>query len=487
MTMHTSYLQEFLTSPKPDRTLIEHMARLIELRRQNYKDGGAAASWHPGEPLKLLLSCYGGGGNVGADIRVVEIIRQLRAIFGEKNLDLGVLVVGLPLTSEGFSGVRQEIIENYFPTFLYERSAAYHGVVACEGSLFKSNFSDAYSAMIAASLGLATAEHKPSIAYGAEAGKMSAELQDFVRYSCDEALILCRNEASTRVLEPLGLRAVSAADTAWTFNPGPPERSEEILRAHGWDGSAPILCMCPVNPFWWPIRADMTMAAELETMGKHADLHYGSVFFHHHSEVAERSYRQYLKGFAEAITAALAERPGTFPIIIGMERLDRRACADLADLLPAPPPQFISGDYDMYEIVSLLRRSSLLVSSRFHAIVSTMPAQVPSIGISLDERIGNLMGQQGRTDLVLNVNDPDLEHSLLSAIQTIECELEEVADRTGRLVAHEVRKMGLMGMEFVEEIGRCLPDYERPRLPRTWEAHLPALPATIIGLLEKYA
>lgn len=485
--MHTPYLQEFLTSPEPDRTLIEHMVRLIEQRRQNYADGGAPVTWRPGEPLKLLLSCYGGGGNVGADIRVVEIIRQMRAIFGEKNLDLGVLVVGLPLTSAGFAGVRQEIIENYFPTFLYERAAAYHGVMACEGSLFKSNFSDAYSAMIAASLGLASAEHKPSVAYGAEAGKMSAELQDFVRYSCDDALILCRNEASTRALEPLGLRTVSAADTAWTFNPAPPARAEEILREHGWDGSAPVLCLCPVNPFWWPIRADMQMAAELETLGKHADLHYGSVFFHHHSEAAERSYRQYLKGFAGAITAALAERPETFPILVGMERLDRRACADLAALLPAAPPQFISGDYDMYDIVSLLRRSSLLVSSRFHAIVSTMPAQVPSIGISLDERIGNLMGQQGRQDLVLNVNDPNLEHSLRNAIRTIEAEREEVAKRTGRLVAAEVRKMGLMGMEFVEEIGRCLPDYERPRLPRSWEAHLPPLSPAITDLLEKYA
>jgi len=485
--MHTQYLQEFLTSAEPDQTMVEHLARLIELRGQQYSKSGASASWRPGKPLKLLLGCYGGGGNVGADIRVVEIIRQMRAIFGEKNIDFGALVVGLPLTSEGFAGVRQEIIETYFPTFLYERAAAYHGVIACEGTLFKSNFSDVYSAMITAGLGLASAENKPSIAYGAEAGKMSPALVNFVKYSCKDALIQCRNEASTALLEPMGLRAVTGADTAWTFNPAPSERSEEILREHGWDGKAPILCMCPINAFWWPIRADMKMAAELETQGLHKDLHYGSVFFHHHSEAAERSYRQYLSGFAAAITAALAERPGTFPIIVGMERLDRRACADLAALLPSSPPQFVSGDYDMYEIVSILRQSSLLVSSRFHAILTTMPALVPAIGISLDERIGNLMGQHGRKDLVLNVNDLDLEHSLLNAVRTIEGEREEVVDRTGRLVTEEVRKLGLMGMEFVEEIGRCLPDYERPRLPRAWEAHLPSLPANVTALLEKYA
>jgi polysaccharide pyruvyl transferase WcaK-like protein len=40
----------------------------------------------------------------------------------------------------------------------------------------------------------------------------------------------------------------------------------------------------------------------------------------------------------------------------------------------------------MYQLVSILRRCHLLVSSRYHGIVTCMPALVPSAGVTMDER-----------------------------------------------------------------------------------------------------
>ena len=46
---------------------------------------------------------------------------------------------------------------------------------------------------------------------------------------------------------------------------------------------------------------------------------------------------------------------------------------------------FSADNFDMYQIVSILRCSSLMVSSRYHAIVTSMPAiMVPSAGVTID-------------------------------------------------------------------------------------------------------
>ena len=46
-------------------------------------------------------------------------------------------------------------------------------------------------------------------------------------------------------------------------------------------------------------------------------------------------------------------------------------------------PSFGSDDFDMYALVSILREARLMVSSRFHGIVTAMPALVPSAGITM--------------------------------------------------------------------------------------------------------
>ena len=48
--------------------------------------------------------------------------------------------------------------------------------------------------------------------------------------------------------------------------------------------------------------------------------------------------------------------------------------------LLAGAPVLVSDEYDMWDLVSILRQATLLVSSRFHAMVSTIPARSALIG-----------------------------------------------------------------------------------------------------------
>ena len=62
-----------------------------------------------------------------------------------------------------FDGTTQVHLPDVFPPFLFREVHANHGVVSCEGSMFKSKFANALTTMMIGSLGLASAENKLSV------------------------------------------------------------------------------------------------------------------------------------------------------------------------------------------------------------------------------------------------------------------------------------------------------------------------------------
>ena len=99
-----------------------------------------------------------------------------------------------------------------YPHFVYDTVHRVHGVVACEGSMFKSKFANALSTYMVGALGCAAAENKLAVGWGGEAGNMDPSLRSLVRRYCQDALILCRNEASQDVLSELGVASEAGTD-----------------------------------------------------------------------------------------------------------------------------------------------------------------------------------------------------------------------------------------------------------------------------------
>jgi polysaccharide pyruvyl transferase WcaK-like protein len=137
-----------------------------------------------------------------------------------------------------------------------------------------------------------------------------------------------------------------------------------------------------------------------------------------------------------------------------MESLDEGACRDVADRLGGVPV-LTSHQYTMYELVSILRASDFMVSSRYHGIVTSMPGLLASAGITMDERIRNLMGERGHGNLLLEVDDPDLEARLVDVLETLYQDKDEIRDGIGRCVVSNPQKMAKMGVYFEEHVQRC--------------------------------
>jgi hypothetical protein len=168
-----------------------------------------------------------------------------------------------------------------------------------------------------------------------------------------------------------------------------------------------------------------------------------------------------------------------------MERLDAVACRDIAAGLPGTPI-FTSDEYNMFEMVSLLRACTYMVSSRYHGIVTCMPAQVASAGVTMDERIRNLMRERGHEHLFLTVEDADLEPKLLRIMETLVAEAETVREGIGRCVVRNLKTMARMGTYLEDAVRRTYPEFPLRQGVLSWEDYLPPLSDTLVRLVERY-
>ena len=466
-----------------DFLLVAWVSALIEIRRLGWIFG-LGRRWEPGEKLRLLFAGYNGTRNTGSDVRVQEMLAQVRHIVGAKNVDFSVSTFDFDRTRGYFAGAHQVYLPNAFPLFLFREVRKNHGVIACEGSMFKSKFANAVTTFFTGALGMASAENKLSIAYGAEAGHMDALLQKMCARYARESLVITRNVESQTVLRNLGVATNLGTDTAWTFEPHPGSYARGVLRQAGWDERTPVLAVCPIHPFVWPVKASLgKLLLRMTTGAFRASQYRGPYFFTAGPEV-DRKYRHYISSFANALSA-FRERHHVFPILVAMERLDAGACRDIAAHQPGVPI-FTSDEYDMFQLVSILRSCSYMVSSRYHAIVTSMPALVASAGVTMDERIRNLMYERGHKHLLLTVEDADLEPRLLQVMEALVREAESVRDGSGRTVVRNLKLMARMGIFLEEGVRSTYPEFPLQSGVRSWEEYLPPLSATLKELLLRY-
>jgi polysaccharide pyruvyl transferase WcaK-like protein len=219
--------------------------------------------------------------------------------------------------------------------------------------------------------------------------------------------------------------------------------------------------------------------------GAYKDSHYRTVYFHNSGPAADRAYQHYLNSIANAL-AAFRKKHNVFIILAATERLDARPANKISEKLGGVPI-LTSDQYNMYELVSILRSCHMMASSRYHGIVTSMPGLVPSCGITMDERIRNLMRERGHQELLMTVDDPDLEQKLLGALEILTTEGERIADGIARTVVRNLKVMARMGVFFEEELQRRYPEFPTRRGEWSWEDYLPPMNDSLRQLVAAYS
>lgn len=466
-----------------DFILVAWVSALIGMARMRWMLG-RGKRWKSEEKLRLLFAGYNGTRNTGSDVRVNEMLHQIRHVLGAGNVDFSVMTQDFERTKGYFEGTQQVHLPDMFPPMLYREVGQSHGVIACEGSMFKSKFANALTTMMIGSLGLASAENKLSVGYGGEAGHMDPLIRNMCARYVSESLVITRNTESQSLLHSLGIQAELGTDTAWTFKPHPQEYAQKVLRQAGWDGKTPILVICPIHPFVWPVSASIAKYAARLTTGAYKESQYRTVYFHESGSEVDRKFQSYISGITNA-TKAFLQRHQVFPILVAMERLDAVACREIAARIPGTPI-FTSDDYDMFQMVSILRACTYMVSSRYHGIVTCMPSLVASAGVTMDERIRNLMRERGHEHLFLTVDDPELEPKLLQIMETLVRERDSVREGIGRTVVRNLKMMARMGVLLEDAVRRQYAEFPLRSGVLSWEDYLPPLDENLVQLAERY-
>ena len=112
---------------------------------------------------------------------------------------------------------------------------------------------------------------------------------------------------------------------------------------------------------------------------------------------------------------------------------------------------------------------------------------VISAGVTIDERIRNLMTERGHKDLLLTVDDEDLEERLLIILGKLSQEGEAIRDGIYKTVAKNLKMMARMGVYFEEHLQRRYPEFPIRQGVHSWEEYLPPLSANVRKLLENYS
>ncbi len=242
--------------------------------------------------------------------------------------------------------------------------------------------------------------------------------------------------------------------------------------------------LCPIHPFVWPVKASVAKYIARVSTGAYKESQYRTVYFHESGAEVDRKFKHYIDGFVSS-TRAFQQKHKVFTVLAATERLDAVACRAIAAQIPGLPI-FTSDEYDMYQLVSVLRQATYMVSSRYHGIVTCMPALVASAGVTMDERIRNLMRERGHQHLCANVDDPDLGAKMLQMMESLVAESESIRHGVGETVVRNLKVMARMGVIFEDLMRRQYPEFPLRGGVRSWEEYLPPLSANLVQLAEKY-
>lgn len=127
-----------------------------------------------------------------------------------------------------------------------------------------------------------------------------------------------------------------------------------MLLKQGWDGEKPLLGIAVIDPFCWPVRASLWKWIKGICSGDLSGQN-DKWYFFSDSPSRRKDYKRYIQKTARAVGFFLSKYD-YFPVLIGMERLDKKACRALMKRLPCSGAMFLSGDCSADIMTGILHR-----------------------------------------------------------------------------------------------------------------------------------
>jgi polysaccharide pyruvyl transferase WcaK-like protein len=361
---------------------------------------------------KVLLVGYGGANNTGADVRIIMAIRDVKECLGA-DTEVTVLTLDKSKTARVVKEDSTIHIAQVPSLFFFNvlRLAFQHDItMLVEGSTFMDHWSKAlfYYFMWAALM--AVIARRKTIAYAVDVGEMSRLNQRIAAAIANRmTLVITRTALAKTRLQHLGVKVpiYATADLALDFMPESPIQKQT-------PNTSPTIAIAPIEFFHWPVRIKLWASR---------DTCYRWPYFFTWTKERRVASATIIKLYSRFIEKCITKYNARI-LLIAMEELDTIVCEKIVSALSSNMVSAIERSYAVEsspnEIVSALRHSDLLITSRYHASVLSLAAGVPQIAIGHDTRLESIYEECGlHRQFFLNYKDGSLERKLWEAFEAL--------------------------------------------------------------------
>ncbi|MGE5532783.1 MAG: polysaccharide pyruvyl transferase family protein [Bacillota bacterium] len=350
---------------------------------------------------RILLVGYNGANNTGAEAKLLVSINEIRSVLGpdacitvpslnEANLrryltESSTLKIEPIRPSLFFLDIRRLVKENDL-------------IMLVEGSCYMDTWGSALLWYYLLATRYAHSMKKPCIAYSVDAGS-AGRLNSWLikREASKTSLILSRTHRAAERLEKWGVKAPIevTADNAFAFNPHP---TDEGLLKRVWPQASNIVGIAAEDIYVWPVQIRLWDRKE------HC---YRWPYYYTHSKSSREKSELLAKVLAAQADDIIRDHDKDIAFL-SMEGLDAGFANKIQRLMKRVDRTrvFTSSDYNASQMTSILRSLDLLITSRYHAGVLSLPNQVPQTAIGHDLRIKDLYADLEMSELFIDHEDP---------------------------------------------------------------------------------
>ncbi len=359
------------------------------------------------ETPKVLLFGYNGANNTGSEARLLSIINDIRSILGPE-----VIITVPTLNKENLERYLKEDrflkiapINSIFFFDIRKLVKEHDILLLVEGSCYMDTWTSALLWAFLWATKCARDFKKISIAYAVDVGHLSSFNKWLVKREASKTdLILVRTESAAQELQKIGVKALiqTTADCAFTFKT---EKEDAEILSELWpESNSGVVGLAPIDFYLWPVV--------MRPWGKKENL-YKWPYYYPRSKWRTDGSEQLAFKWAEEVDRII-EKHGKRVALICMEELDEPLALRIRNKMKNPEMAkiFSSRKYNASAMTSILRNLELLVTSRYHASVLSLAAQVPQIAVGHDTRLRGFYKELGLENYLLDYMSPEIWHKL---------------------------------------------------------------------------
>lgn len=363
---------------------------------------------------KVLLVGYNGANNTGAEAKLLAIIDELRAVLGPEAC---ITVPSLNEANlrrylqEGPNLKIKPIRPSVFYYDIWNLVRQNDLILLVEGSCYMDTWGSALLWCYLLATRYAHSMKKPCIAYSVDAGTASRFNRWLIRREASKTdLILVRTKEAAERLQKLRVTAPIevTADNAFAFRPKPQDHG---LLKRVWPEASHVVGIAAENIYIWPVQ--------IRPWGRKKYCYRWPYYYQHSKACLEKG--ELLADVLAVQADEIIEDYDKDVALLSMEGLDTTFTEKVQQHMKHADRTrvFSSTKYNASQMSSVLRSLDLLITSRYHAGVLSLPHQVPQTAIGHDLRIRDLYTDLEIPELFVDHEDPDRYKRLSDNVETL--------------------------------------------------------------------